>query len=477
MHGAVKTSAAVELVAPFLRDPMKPMVLAIARPVHKKNLCRLIEAFGSSSRLRNHCNLVILAGQRDDPRTGETEQQEVVIDLLCAIDRHDLYGSVAYPKSHSRDEVQALYSLASRTRGVFVNPALVEPYGLTLVEAAAHGLPVVATRVGGAHDIVAELEHGISVDPGNTAEISSAIERLVFDRAAWDRSARNGRLNSVDMNWDAYAAGFMAIARSVVERTAEGVPTPERLLVSDLDNTLTGCPSGAERFARFLSRQPSHGFVIATGRSIVEARRLVRDWALPQPLAWITSVGTEIYREAKGTLVLDEAYAAAIERDWEPDRIDLSLEVFPGLVPQASYEQRSWKRSYFATDPGVVEAVRTRLADDGIAAHVLFSHDRLLDVLPPNAGKAAAMQHVARTLDVSCENIFAAGDSGNDSDMLTKCENAILVRNHASEVASLAQRSNVYLSRRSHASGTLEGILAHRRAQSLRAREQAKIPA
>jgi hypothetical protein len=32
---------------------------------------------------------------------------------------------------------------------VFINPALVEPFGLTLIEAAAHGLPVVATANGG----------------------------------------------------------------------------------------------------------------------------------------------------------------------------------------------------------------------------------------------------------------------------------------------------------------------------------------
>lgn len=35
------------------------------------------------------------------------------------------------------------------TRGVFVNPALQEPFGLTVIEAAAHGVPTVATKNGG----------------------------------------------------------------------------------------------------------------------------------------------------------------------------------------------------------------------------------------------------------------------------------------------------------------------------------------
>jgi sucrose-phosphate synthase len=38
-------------------------------------------------------------------------------------------------------------------QGVFINPALVEPFGLTLIEAAAHGLPMVATKNGGPVDI------------------------------------------------------------------------------------------------------------------------------------------------------------------------------------------------------------------------------------------------------------------------------------------------------------------------------------
>ena len=48
---------------------------------------------------------------------------------------------------------------------------------------------------------------------------------------------------------------------------------------------------------------------------------------------------------------------------------------------------------------------------------------------------------------------------------------------HAAEVASLAQRPNVYLARRSHASGALEGVLAQHRAQRNRHRQNRRIPA
>ena len=102
---------------------------------------------------------------------------------------------------------------------------------------------------------------------------------------------------------------------------------------------------------------------------------------------------------------------------------------------------------------------------------MVFSHERLLDVLPPRAGKAAAMEHVADHFGIPADSVFAVGDSGNDADMLTACENAVLVGNHAEEVASLATRSNVYLARRSHAAGALEGVLMQHRAQRIRRRK------
>lgn len=473
--GAV--DAARTLIAPFLREPQKPIVLAIARPVHKKNLASLIDAFGNSAALREKCNLVVLAGLRKSLRDGEAEQREVLADIVDAIDRHDLYGSVAYPKMHDRTQVDALYRLAESTGGVFVNPALMEPYGLTLVEAAAYGLPVVATEIGGPQDIVGELQHGMLVDPRSREDICSAIEMLVSDQRLWSRCSQAARSNSAAMNWHAYADGMVKIARKGYQPDPAQIRNPKHLLVSDLDNTLTGCSTGAARFGNFIRRNDQFGFVIATGRSIVEARRLVREWNLPRPAAWITSVGTEIYLETESGLQPDSDFAHAIAWNWQPRLVDEALDGMAGLIPQADYEQRAYKRSYFTECVDVAHRVERRLCERGVAARVVFSHERLLDVMPVQAGKAAAMQHVAHVLGVPGERVFAAGDSGNDADMLTACENAILVGNHAQEVADLATRANVYRTRRHHGLGTLEGVLTHHRARQARERATAGVRA
>lgn len=56
-----------------------------------------------------------------------------------------------------------IYRFAAVTKGLFVNLALQEPFGLTLIEAAAHGLPSVATKNGGPMDIIATLKNGVLV--------------------------------------------------------------------------------------------------------------------------------------------------------------------------------------------------------------------------------------------------------------------------------------------------------------------------
>jgi sucrose-phosphate synthase len=44
---------------------------------------------------------------------------------------------------------------------------LQEPFGLTLIEAAAHGVPIVATSQGGPVDIVSTLGNGVLIDPND----------------------------------------------------------------------------------------------------------------------------------------------------------------------------------------------------------------------------------------------------------------------------------------------------------------------
>lgn len=464
-------AAARDLVAPFLRAPEKRMILAIARPVRKKNLAALVEAFGRDPHLRESANLVLLPGLRHSVESGESEQVAVMRELLEAIDRHGLYGSVAYPKHHDLGTVRGLYALAAETRGVFCNPALFEPFGLTILEAAAHGVPVVATECGGPRDIVGEIGHGLLADPTDISALGGALRRLLDDEALHARCARNARRNIRQVTWDRYARQSLGVIGRILPAPAmpAAADRPNKLLLCDIDNTLTGCDASARALSDFLRGRPDIAFGVATGRSLPEARRLVMEWNLPDPRVWITSVGSEIYWDDAQGLRRDDPFAQRLAQDWQPARIEELVAGQCGIEPQAPIEQRAFKRSYLCPDAGRVAGLRRTLAEAGLHARVVYSHGRLLDILPREAGKGAAARHVAARLGLADEDLIVAGDSGNDEDMIRACRNPIIVAN--SEPALIAAgraHGSAFFATKPYSAGVLEGLVAFAGTQSSR---------
>ncbi|KAL6660549.1 hypothetical protein ACP70R_001584 [Stipagrostis hirtigluma subsp. patula] len=185
----------------FFTNPHKPMILALSRPDPKKNVTTLLKAYGESRHLRELANLTLILGNRDDIEEMSGGAGTVLTAVLKLIDRYDLYGQVAYPKHHKQTDVPHIYRLAAKTKGVFINPALVEPFGLTLIEAAAYGLPVVATKNGGPVDIIKALSNGLLVDPHDAAAITDALLSLLADKARWGECRRNGLRNIHRFSW------------------------------------------------------------------------------------------------------------------------------------------------------------------------------------------------------------------------------------------------------------------------------------
>ena len=455
---ALDTGRAEALLAPFLRDPSKPLILAIARPVEKKNLAALVDIFAAAG-LADRANLAIVAGLREGVDAGDAETLAVHRDVLAAVDRHDLYGSVAYPKSHAPSDVPALYRLAERGRGVFVNPALTEPYGLTLLEAAAAGLPVVATSHGGPGDIVTMLGHGRVADPSDAAAFGGAIATLLSEPGAWEEAASNARARTATLcSWDRYAQRTLRLARRITS-PAPRSRRPAAMLMSDIDNTLTGDRAAAIRFRDWHDGPRGHLFAVATGRSITEARRVLDEWDLPEPELFVTSVGTEIYARGRdGRLSEDLAWSAHLDDGWRPDALRALLARL-GLAPQNPIEFRRHKLSYLAP-AAAARAATDAIAEAGLRARVVHSHDRLLDVIPSRGGKGAALRWVAARLGVPLSGCIAAGDSGNDIDLFERAPRAIAVANHSQELRPALGRPGIYVARARHADGVLEGLAA-----------------
>jgi sucrose-phosphate synthase len=457
-------------VARFLEKPERPLIMALSRADERKNIRGLVEAYAGSEWLRGHANLLIVAGNRDDIADLDKGAREVLTDLLLRIDRHDLYGKVAYPKHHQSDDVPDLYRLVASSRGVFVNPALTEPFGLTLIEAAASGAPIVATNDGGPQEIISRCHNGLLVDPLDPPGIATAIETILGDRSLWRRFAEQG-LKGVreHYSWDGHAARYIRLIkklgrevkrsrreqRSVSGRLAE----VDRAVFTDIDNTLVGDPAALKTFLAWLRRHRNQvAFGVATGRRLESAQEALKRHGIPAPDVWITSVGAEINYGAEATP--DKGWERHVSHRWEPERLREMLLEQPGLSLQPDMDQRRFKISFFV-DPEAFEgvpAIERLLYQADLHARVIHSHDMFLDLLPVRASKGLAVRYIADKWGIPLEQVLVAGDSGNDEDMLRGRLLGVVVGNHHPELDKLRGFERIYFAEAMHARGILEAV-------------------
>jgi glycosyltransferase involved in cell wall biosynthesis len=147
-------------------------VLSVGRLVPDKNLVALLEAFAEAGFAAGEAELELCG-------TGPLD-----VDLNALAERLGvplrLHGYVA------PDELPRLYGEA----GVLALVSTYEPFGVTVREAAAAGLPLICSeRAGAAGDVAVEGENALLVDPTDRAAITEALRRLVRDTKLRERLA------------------------------------------------------------------------------------------------------------------------------------------------------------------------------------------------------------------------------------------------------------------------------------------------
>jgi len=454
----------------FLSEPDKPMILALSRPDQRKNIVSLIEAYGQSEELQKHANLVIIAGNRDDIRDMDKGAEEVLTEILITIDFYNLYGKVSYPKHHSASDVSIIYRLAALSSGVFVNPALTEPFGLTLIEAAACSLPIVATEDGGPIDIINNCKNGYLIDPLDQKMIADILLMTVKDKKKWKEMSANGMAGVKEFyTWHSHAENYLKVIQPIVDKTEPVVRMDlqrrsrlyrNRAIFSDLDQSLLGDPSVLPEFTKTLKDNARcSSFGIATGRRLDSALKLIKQHKLPIPDALVTSLGTEIYYGQYFTR--DTAWDDHINYLWRPNKVRTVLQDMPGLRMQAKIEQSRYKISYYydsAVAPDIEEINQFLLQHD-LTVNVVFSFGQFLDVVPVRASKGLALRWYAEQWDIPLEQILVAGGSGADEDMIRGNTLAVLVANrHNEELSNLIDQERVYYTKKPYAAGILDAI-------------------
>lgn len=452
----------------FLAEPDKPMILALSRADERKNIHTLVEAYAENSKLRELANLVIIAGNRDDITSMEKAQREVLSELLLLIDRYDLYGSIAYPKHHQPNDVPDLYRLAALRKGIFINPALTEPFGLTLIEAAASGLPILATNDGGPRDIIEFCKNGMLIDPLDADAMGDAMCDALQNKQRWAKWAKNG-VTGVHRHytWKGHAQRYLQQVKPLIAKASRPklrrhhsrLPTVKRIMIFDIDNTLLGDNAGLQVLIEKINTMHSQvGFGVATGRRLDSAVEILKKHKVPTPDIIISSVGTEIHYGSG--LIIDTGWRRHLDYRWHKAEVHKLLRKLPGLSLQPASEQREFKLSYYIDPdkaPGSKEIVRI-LRKHGIHANVIWSHGQFLDLLPMRASKGRAIRYVADLWGIDPDHILVAGDSGNDEEMLRGNTLGVVVGNYSDELARLKHSPRVYFARGHYAHGILEGL-------------------
>jgi len=180
------------------------IIIYTGRLLRGKGLETLLEAFGVVALEVPEAHLVLVG-------SGAGQSLSVEDDLRRTAAAHNWGSRVTFPGRV--DDVEAWL----RAADVFAFPSVFEALGISLVEAAACGLPAVASRTGGIPDVVDDGRTGFLVPPGDGRSLAAALRRVVTDAhlaegmGAAARASAESRFDENDAV-DRYRALFRELA-------------------------------------------------------------------------------------------------------------------------------------------------------------------------------------------------------------------------------------------------------------------------
>lgn len=202
-----------------LTDPEKRPLFSMARLDRIKNLTGLAECFGKSPELQERCNLILVAGKLRTEDSTDHEEIGEIQKLYHLIDEYNLHGKIRWlgvrlPKADSGE----IYRIIADHRGIFVQPALFEAFGLTILEAMITGLPTFATRFGGPLEIIQDKHNGFYINPTHQEETAEILLNFITkcdqNPSCWHEISQRGidRVYST-YTWRIHTTRLLSLAK------------------------------------------------------------------------------------------------------------------------------------------------------------------------------------------------------------------------------------------------------------------------
>lgn len=201
-----------------LDDPDKSPIFTMARFDKIKNITGLIHAFGMSKKLQKSCNLIFAAGTIHVEDSSDIEERSEITKAYDLIERFNLHGKVRWLPSINKLDTGEVYRIIADHKGFFVQPALFEAFGLTVIESMASGLPTFAPKFGGPLEIIEYGVNGFLLNTSKPEFISKSLENFIdqckADRNLWKTISSNGVQHVHDrFNWKSYSQRLINLTK------------------------------------------------------------------------------------------------------------------------------------------------------------------------------------------------------------------------------------------------------------------------
>jgi glycosyltransferase involved in cell wall biosynthesis/2-polyprenyl-3-methyl-5-hydroxy-6-metoxy-1,4-benzoquinol methylase len=166
--------------------PNKKIIGWVGRLEKEKNWKHFLEIASFLSKKRNDLVFLVIGGYSE----GEAVKRE----FFTIVKRLDLIDHLKWVPYLQYERMPGAYSLMGVSGGCLVPTSVLEPFGMTAIEAMTCQCPVVAARVGGFKEIIEEGKNGLLFEVNNTMEALNKIEVVIDDTPQRTRFIENGCL-------------------------------------------------------------------------------------------------------------------------------------------------------------------------------------------------------------------------------------------------------------------------------------------
>jgi len=178
------------------------VITFVGRLIYAKGVHDLISVFADIEREFSNLKLLIVG-------YGPYRQElEKLAEEVCK-------EEILFLGQKNREEIIEILSITD----IFVNPSYSEGFGLTVVEAGAIGIPIVATDVGGVKDIIEDYKTGLLVSTGDTQLLKKKISELVLDKELRRNLAEHThKVFKEKFDWDKITREYENVYKEAIRR-------------------------------------------------------------------------------------------------------------------------------------------------------------------------------------------------------------------------------------------------------------------